>query len=116
MEEKSTMENITLELTISEVLLLQELTEDMDCGYTWIMEIAKSLRTKVMEAYQKPTISKEDYESRMETIRQLWKGNLVERLMLEAEERRIHFYYEQERDNEENNGAQEANKDTEDSY
>ena len=58
---EKTSEEITLSLTAEEIIMLQELTEDTECAYEWLVKIAESLRAKAMAAYQKPRISREDY-------------------------------------------------------
>ena len=104
-------DKIVLELTKSEVLMLQELTEDMEYGYVWIRQIADSLREKALAAYQKPTISREDYRKQMEATEQLWKGEPAEWFMIHAKKREIRFFNKLEGEDE---ATQEAHKGTED--
>lgn len=87
-------EKITLELTVDEVIMLQELTEDVDAGYAWMMDIAKSLREKAIQAYQRPKITVEEYRERVEKTRELWKGEPAEDFMVHSEKYRIKFYNE----------------------
>lgn len=87
-------DKITLELTVDEVIMLQELTEDMDAGYKWMVDIAASLRKKALQAYQKPKITEEEYRARVEKTRELWKGEPAEGFMVHSEKHRIKFYNE----------------------
>lgn len=84
-------DKITLELTIDEVLMLQELTEDVEPGYQWWMDIAKSLREKALQAYQKPKITAEEYHACVEKVREFWKGEPAATFMVHAEKQRIRF-------------------------
>lgn len=87
---------IILELTKAEILMLQELTEHLDGGYEWMLNIAENLRTKVKEAYKKPAISQEEFQKRLESERDMWRGEPVEELMVRAESSMIRFFYEVE--------------------
>ena len=94
------MEKITIELTRDEALMLQELSEDADCGCDWMQEIADSLHKKAVSAYKKPVMSAEEYRTYIEQIRSKWRGTVIERLMVEAEVIRIRFFYRLEQDDE----------------
>lgn len=87
---------ITLDLTKAEVIMLQELAMYMDGGYEWKFNIAMNLREKALKAYQKPTLSQEEYNRRLESIREKWKGRAVEELMVSAEDDEIRFFYKVE--------------------
>lgn len=90
------MENkITLELTKAEVLMLQEVTAVETCCYReWMSDVHKGLREKALQAYKKPTISREEYETRMQAARDKWKAMELGDYMADAEKDRIRFYYE----------------------
>lgn len=88
------MENkITLELTRGEVLMLQELTEDTECDYTWMQELCYSLRVKALKAYEKPVISKEEYQERIAFEKEFWQDEAVKNAMVRAKEHVLRFYY-----------------------
>lgn len=91
-------ETYTLQLTKGELLVLQELTEDMELGYTWIRELADSLREKVLASYQKPPMSMEEYRMQLEKERKFWQGEPAEAFMVRAKERELRFYYDVEQE------------------
>lgn len=86
------MEKIVLELTKGEVLMLQELTEDIDSGYAWMVELAESLRKKAAEAYKKPAMNKRDYKAQIEKVGDLFKGEPIEWQMKRAKEQELKFW------------------------
>ena len=92
------MEKITLELTIDEVIMLQELSSDVDCGNDWQNGIAVSLHRKAMEAYRKPELSQKEYEHHMNRIMQdycpeLPRGAVVQKERREMAAAALRFYY-----------------------
>lgn len=92
------MGKITLELTVDEVIMLQEISGDMDCCSEWQAGIAASLHRKAMEAYRKPKISKEDYEHYRAKIMEnhclfLPKDAIVQKELREMAEQALRFYY-----------------------
>lgn len=89
-------ETITLELTKAEVLMIQELTEDIECGYAWMVNIAEELRTKALQAYQKPRLSQQEYQTRLENERRKWQGEPAEVFMVQAEKCELNFFYDVE--------------------
>lgn len=89
-------ETITLELTKEEVLMIQELTESIDCGYQWMVNIAEDLRTKALQAYQKPRLSQQEYQIRLENERKKWQGMPAEVFMMQAEKCELNFFYDVE--------------------
>ena len=91
---------ITLELTKAEVLMLQELTEDVECDDSWKQDVIESLRGKALRAYAKPIISREEYLRRLEITREMWRGEIIEELMVRAAKREMRFLYELEEKNE----------------
>lgn len=90
------MEKIVLELTKGEVLMLQELTKDINSGYAWMVDLAESLRKKATEAYKKPTMDKRDYKEQVEKVGNLFKGEPIEWRMKRAKERELKFWNEVE--------------------
>lgn len=91
-------EKITLELTRAEIIMLQELTEDIDCGYQWMCNIAEDLRTKALQAYQKPKLSQQEYQSQLENKTKMWRGEPAEVFMVHAEKSELKFFYDVEED------------------
>ena len=65
---EKTSEEITLSLTAEEIIMLQELTEDTECAYEWLVKIAESLRAKAMAAYQKPRMSREEFNKNLKEV------------------------------------------------
>lgn len=93
MGEGNKNQTITLELSKWEVLMLQELTEDIDAGYAWMVELAKSLRQKALAAYRKPLMDAADYTDIVEQERKMWSGGPVEGYMVMAKKRELEFLY-----------------------
>lgn len=87
------MDKITMEFTKDEILILQELTEDVDCSLTWMQKIADGLHERLSEAYSKPSISKKVYDRAVEQERGKWKGTGLEANMMTAEAARLNFFY-----------------------
>lgn len=92
MEEKK----IVLELTVQELLFIREKV----CipyrwgGYEWEQEIEKTVREKLEEAYQKPVLTAEDYQARLDEASELWKAEGFGSFMLAATQRELNFEYE----------------------
>lgn len=89
-------QTITLELTKCEVLMLQELTENMELFYKWQEEIAGSLRQKVLDAYKKPYMDATDYADLVDGTRRLWRGESVQEEMIRAKQAELEFLYDVE--------------------
>lgn len=87
------MDKITMEFTKAEILILQELTEDVDCGFAWMQKIADGLYERLAEAYSKPSISKKVYDRAIEQERGKWKGTGLEADMVNAERIFLEFFY-----------------------
>lgn len=92
------MEKIALELTVDEVIMLQELSADIDCCSEWQAGIASSLHRKAIEAYYKPKISKEEYEHHMHRITQdycseLPRNAIIQKELFEMKAAALRFYY-----------------------
>ena len=87
---------ITLQLTAGEVLMLQELTENMDAGYEWMRELAESLRKKALAAYKRPLLDPDDYADMLENERKMWQGEPIEAYMVRAKQKELDFLYEVE--------------------
>lgn len=87
------MDTITMEFTREEILMLQELTEDADCGLAWMQKIADGLHERLSEAYSKPSISKKVYDRAIEQERGKWKGTGLEADMVNAERIFLEFFY-----------------------
>ncbi len=85
---------ITLELTPAEVILLQELTEDMELSYLWMFQIGETLREKAVKAYRKPTMSRRKYLARLDKVKDLFGTEQSLPFMLAAEKRELKFYYD----------------------
>lgn len=92
MEEKK----IVLELTVPEFLFIQEKVciAERWCGYVWECEIEKSVREKLETAYQKPILSAEEYQARLNKVSELWKPKGISDFMAAAARRELHFEYE----------------------
>ena len=86
-----------LELTLDEVIMLQELSSDVDCCSEWQDQIAGNLYSKAIQAYQKPEITKMEYEERMRSIAEghpQWpKDAIVQEKLREMESAALRFYY-----------------------
>lgn len=89
-------EKIIMELTPAEVLMLQKLTEDMEIGYAWMVEIAESIRQKVLAAYEKPHMTREEFNGRVEEVKKLFHGEPAEHFMVKAEKVELQFFYQVE--------------------
>ena len=89
-------EKIIIELTPAEVLMLQELTEDMEIGYAWMVKIAERVRQKVLAAYEKPHMTKEEFDRRIEKVKKLFQGEPAEPFMVKAEKVELQFFYQVE--------------------
>lgn len=92
------MEKITLELTIDEVIMLQEISGDVECGSEWQDGIAVSLHRKSIEAYQKPMICQMEYEHHRDRIMQKYcpqfpKDAVIQKKLRDMEEAALRFYY-----------------------
>ena len=87
---------ITLQLTVGEVLMLQELTEDIDTGYEWMHELTENLRKKALAAYRKPLLDQDDYADMLEHERKMWQGEPIEAYMVRAKQKELDFLYEVE--------------------
>lgn len=91
--DKKMNQEVTLQLTVGEVLMLQELTEDIDAGYAWMVELNESLRQKALSAYRKPLLDAADYTDIVEQERKMWSGEPVEDYMVMAKKRELEFLY-----------------------
>ena len=87
---------ITLELTVGEIVSLQELTEDIKCQVEWKKALVESLRQKALAAYKKPFMDADDYADILENERKLWAGEPVEQYMIQGKQREIEFFYDVE--------------------
>lgn len=98
MGQKNHEEILTLELTKEEVLMLQVLTEHHGGGYKWEIGIFERLRAKALEAYKKPTLSKENFLKQLEEERAYWGGLGLEfeERMVRAKSHELHFLYKVE--------------------
>ena len=86
-------EKVLLELTPGELLMLQELTEDLDVMPQWMYEISESLRKKALNAYQKPVMAAEEYERRISAVREIFAGEPAEFHMIHGEKMQLRFFY-----------------------
>lgn len=96
---EKTSEEITLSLTAEEIIMLQELTEDTECAYEWLVKIAESLRAKAMAAYQKPRMSREEFKKNLKEVqvRHLKYGGVEQSLeMVTAKAIELKYRYEVE--------------------
>ena len=90
------MEKVVLELTIDEVIMLQELSSYVECGSEWQDRIAESLNRKAMEAYRKPVLPEIGYHQMLQDIRNrtIWpKGAAISDELVKVEETALRFYY-----------------------
>ena len=87
------LDKITVEFSREEILMLQELTENADCGFEWLQQIADGLHEKLSEIYPKPVIRKDVYDRAVEQERGKWKGMPFENIMVMGERRRLKFFY-----------------------
>ena len=91
------MKKITLELTIDEVIMLQELSSDVDCGSEWQDEIAKGLNQKAMHAYRKTVLTECEYNRlvllKKEQNPEWPKGSAVQQAIADLEMEGLRFYY-----------------------
>lgn len=91
------MEKITLELTVDEVIMLQELSSDVECGSDWQDGIAKSLNSKAMQAYRKPVLTEGEYNRLISLKKEPnpeWpRGSAVQDAMAKLEMEGLRFYY-----------------------
>lgn len=85
---------ITLELTPEEVLLLQELTKNMQPGYLWMHKIGETLKEKVFKAYRKPSMSRKKYLDRLDKVKELFGTEELITYMLHAEKAELRFLYQ----------------------
>lgn len=92
---------ITLNLTVGEIIVLQELTEDMDTSSIHLEKIADTLRKKAFAAYKKPVMSQEEFQRRLADVRERWKGMPIENDAVRNEEQYIRFYFDVEEKNDE---------------
>lgn len=87
-------ETYILELSKEEIIMLQELTEDMEIGCDWMADIAQRIRMKVMKAYRKPEISEKEYNRILDEESLLWrKEPAVQRIMRNAKGQALRFFY-----------------------
>lgn len=87
------MDTITMEFTREEILMLQELTEDADCGLAWMQKIADGLYERLAAVYSKPAMRKDVYDRAIAQERGKWKGTGLEANMMTAEATRLNFFY-----------------------
>lgn len=77
---------MNIEFSKDEVLMLQELVKNAleEGGCQWRMEYCEELDRKLSATYQKPVITREEYQKRIEEYRNKWKGKgrAVESLMV----------------------------------
>ena len=112
-------EQINITLSADEVIMIQELTEDTEVGYTWMRKIVESLREKALEAYKKPVISTHEAEYRANIAYDDWmeyagqdNGKDLAFQMKRAEEVRLRFHYEIKEDQDEENTEKGSTKET----
>lgn len=77
---------MNIEFSKDEVLMLQELVKNAleEGGCQWRMEYCQGLERKLSVAYQKPVMTREEYQKKIEEYRNKWKGKgrAVESLMI----------------------------------
>lgn len=88
---------INVQLTADEILYLRKCAV-FPGGYQWEKEIADSALDKLTAVYPKPTMTREEYQHRLDEYREYWlkvpDGLYVVDMMVKAEERQLEFYYE----------------------
>lgn len=77
---------MNIEFSKDEILMMQELVKNAleDGGCQWRMEYCQALDKKLSESYQKPVMTREEYQKEIEAYRNKWKGKgrAVESLMV----------------------------------
>lgn len=87
-------DKITLELTRAEVLMIQRMAYDSDYGYRWMEAIKDSLSAKAAKACRKQLMPTGVYKRRLKAVRKLYRGEVIEEEMVQAEANEIKFFYE----------------------
>ena len=91
----------TMQMTQDEVLMLQRVIKEERkttyAEYTWEAKLRDSLQKKANNLYQKPKISKKDYDKAVEKERTKWPDEALGRHLANAEKIRLEFYYDVER-------------------
>lgn len=88
---------INVQLTADEILYLRRCAT-FPGGYQWEKEIADSALDKLAAVYQKPTMTREEYQHRLDKYREYWlkvpDGLYVVDMMVKAEKQQLEFHYE----------------------
>ena len=90
----------TMQMTQDEVLMLQRVIKEERkttyAEYTWEAKLRDSLQKKANNLYQKPKISKKDYDKAVEKERTKWPDAELGRHLANAEAIRLNFYFDVE--------------------